>query len=140
MTQEEHQQHDRETEQAIIHGVPKHGWFVPLFKAEAGKPSFGYTIGLWQTFKHPEIIMFGLNPLTIHQILNTAGGIVKEGGELPLFVPYDQLFENGNAVLLPILSEKELRDHFGYGLWYNKGVFPAFQIVWGDTVNRFPWE
>ena len=46
MTQEEHQQHDQETEQLIIQGVKKYGWFAPLFEAEADKPGFGYTIGL----------------------------------------------------------------------------------------------
>lgn len=140
MTPEEHRKHDKETEQAIIRGVEKYGWFIPFFEREARSPEFGYTIGLWQTFQHPEIIMFGLKAQTMQQILNTAGSIVKAGGELPVLARYDQLLENADVMLLPILAEKDLRDYFGYGLWYNKGIFPAFQIVWGDTANRFPWE
>jgi len=140
MTPEEHKKHDQETEQAIIRGVEKYGWFIPFFKSEGGQPPFGYTIGLWQTLQHPELIMFGLPPQSIHQILNTAGLIIKEGSELPVLTRYDQLLENSDVMLLPILAEKDLRGHFGYGLWYNKGIFPAFQIVWGDTANRFPWE
>ena len=140
MSPEEHKKHDREAEQAIIAGVEKYGWWVPMFKAEGNAPSFAYTIGLWKTFKHPEIICFGLPPRTIGQILNNAGSIIKEGEKMPLYVRYNRLFERGDAVFLPINSEEQMRAYFGYGLWYHKGLFPAIQLVWGDTANRFPWE
>jgi Domain of unknown function (DUF4262) len=140
MLPEEHLEHDRATEKAIVEGVEKYGWFVPLFKADENGPSFAYTIGLWKTFQHPEIICFGLAPMTIGQILNNAGQLVKEGNTLPLNQRDNRLLEKMDVVFVPIATEKNIRRYFGYGLWYNKGIFPAIQLVWGDTQNRFPWE
>jgi hypothetical protein len=140
MMSEEHKKHDKEMELTIISNVKKYGWHVSMFKAERDSPSFCYTIGLWETYKHPEIICFGLPPMTMGQILNSAGHLIKEGEKMPIYTRFNKLFERGDAVFLPINSEKEMLAYFGYGLWYNKGMFPALQLVWGDTANKFPWE
>lgn len=140
MSSEEHEKHDHETKQAIIAGVEQYGWFVAMFNASKKSPSFAYTIGLWKTFQHPEIICFGLPPQSLQVLLNGAGLLVKEGEKLPLFRRDGRLLDHGSLVFLPINSEQEIRDYFGYGLWYNKGLFPAIQLIWSDTADRFPWE
>jgi hypothetical protein len=42
-------------------------------------PSFAYGIGLWEKFKHPEIICFGLTTRTLGGLINDVADLVKNG-------------------------------------------------------------
>jgi hypothetical protein len=55
--------------------IETYGWHVrKVLKDETG-PGFTYTVGLYYTFKHPEIIIVGLNPDPAHDLLS---GMVEE--------------------------------------------------------------
>ena len=58
-------------EQQIKECIEEFGWFVGMFESTNNEPSFAYTIGLWKTFSHPEIISFGLPIETLQTILNS---------------------------------------------------------------------
>lgn len=96
-------------------------------------------IGLWKNYKHPELIVFGLTPDTLHSILNIAGEIAKEGRQLVLNQESDELFKKSKAFILEV-NHSNLEDYFGYAIWFNGGEFPAYQIVWTDRNHHFPWE
>ncbi|SHH85557.1 protein of unknown function [Chryseolinea serpens] len=140
MTKEEHKQHDKETEKSIKEIVEKHGWYIALFQSTAYLPSFAYTIGLWETFGHPEIISLGLKTETLGAILNIAGDKVKSGDIIQTSHDYDDFFKKGRTQFISVHGEN-LKDYFGYGLWYNDHeTFPALQLVWTDRSDRFPWD
>jgi len=140
MTKEEHNQHDKEVEESIKEIVEKHGWYIALFHATDYLPSFAYTIGLWKTFGHPEVISFGFKIETLGAILNMAGDKIKAGETIQTSRDYDDFFENGRAQFINV-HEENLKDYFGYGLWYNEHKpFPALQLVWTDRLNHFPWD
>jgi len=130
---------EREIEEHIIETADKFGWYVAKFNATEYLPSFAYTIGLWKNYKHPELIIFGLMADTLHSILNVGGDIVKRGNKLDANQKSDELFENSKAFILEV-NQKNLKDYFGYGIWFNNGNFPAYQIVWTDRNQTFPWE
>ena len=135
----DHSQHDEEAEENIKRIVDEYGWFVAKFPATDYLPSFCYTIGLWKTFKHPELISFGLTTETLGSILNIAGDLVKAGETIDANTESDLFFENSNAYLLEV-DPRNINDYFGYGLWYNQGNFPAIQIVWPDREGNYPWN
>ena len=135
----DHEKHDRDTEESIMRIVDEYGWYVAQFEATAYLPSFAYTIGLWKNFKHPELIGFGLPLDTLHSILNIGGHVAKDGNKIVVNQRSDEFFEKSEAFILEV-NHKNLRDYFGYGIWYNQGDFPAYQIVWTDKNHRFPWE
>ncbi len=140
MTKEEHKHHDKEAEKSIKEIVEKHGWYVALFHATDYLPSFGYTIGLWKTFGHPEIISFGFKTETLGAILNIAGDKIKSGEIIQSSNDYDVFFEKGRAQFINVHHEN-LKDYFGYGLWHNDHKpFPALQLVWTDRLGHFPWD
>jgi hypothetical protein len=128
-----------EIELQITRTVNEFGWYVAKFEATEYLPSFAYTIGLWKNYQHPELIAFGLAPDTLHSILNIGGNIAKEGKKLIVNQTSDELFENSKAFILEV-NQKNLKDYFGYGIWFNGGEFPACQIVWTDRNHKFPWE
>jgi len=140
MTEEDHKQHDTETEQSITTIVQEFGWYVALFNATDYLPSFAYTIGLWQNFGHPEVISFGLKTETLGSILNIAGEKIKAGKIFKSEYDYDDFFQEGPAQFINV-HEENMPDYFGYARWfYQYKPFPALQLVWTDRSNRFPWE
>jgi hypothetical protein len=140
MTKEEHKKHDKDAEKSIKEIVEKHGWFIALFDATDYLPSFAYTIGLWKTFGHPELISFGFKTDTLGAILNIAGGKIKAGETIQASKDYDDFFEKGRAQFINVCKEN-VKDYFGYGLWFNEHKpFPALQLVWTDQLDHFPWD
>jgi Domain of unknown function (DUF4262) len=51
----------------VVRHVREIGWSVLVVPGEV---EFAYTIGLWHTFRRPEVIMFGLHGEGMHQWLN----------------------------------------------------------------------
>lgn len=135
----EHKSYNKEVEETIKNNVTQFGWYVAKFEATEYLPSFAYTIGLWENYKHPELIIFGLTPDTLHSILNLGGDMVKDGKQLILNEESDKLFENSKAFILEV-NQANLKDYFGYGIQFNGDEFPAYQIVWTDRNHKFPWD
>ncbi len=134
-------QHDCDkADNKIIEDVNTYGWSVVMIEAIAYLPSFAYTIGLWKTYSHPEIIAFGLTVKTLHLVLNDLGDAIKKGKPYEPNVNYSDIFENSDVKLIPV-DRRNIKDYFGYAIWFNKNAeFPAMQLVWTDRNNKFPWE
>ncbi len=71
-TEEEHNHRDNNR---TASDIEKFGLSVIIIEATDYLPSFAYSIGLWQKFKHPEIICFGLRNQTLLWIINNAAEI-----------------------------------------------------------------
>lgn len=139
-TGQEHKEHDKLAEKRIIEDVEKFGWYVALFEPTENEPSFAYTIGLWKTYGHPEIISFGLTTKTLHEILNNAGKKVKEGNNLTTEQDNLDIFEIVPAQFIAV-DKNRISDYFGYCMQFNDYKdFPALQLVWTDRQGRFPWQ
>ena len=51
--------------------IVKYGFEVIMVPQTNYLPSFAYTVGLWKSYKHPELISLGLPIDTLHTMLNT---------------------------------------------------------------------
>ncbi len=135
-----HEIQDKETEDFIKQKIKEFGWSVQYFEAEEEKPTFAYTIGLWETFKHPEIIVFGLSTNHLVTILNEAGSYIKEGKVLKVGKVYDEYLEGFGSIFRKV-KKSRMPEYFGYGLWYYSGEnFEAIQFFWPDSDGNFPWQ
>ena len=93
--------------------IEKAGLQVIMVQPTGYSPSFAYSIGLYKTYKHPEIICFGLPDDLGHTII---------------------------AEFLEV-DKKNMSDYFGTAInYYDTENFPAFQLVWTDRNDKFPWE
>jgi hypothetical protein len=120
--------------------IEKYGLAVILLEATDYLPAFGYSIGLWQRYKHPEIISFGLSTKVLHEIINLAGAMVVSGKRIETGVAYDDFFEACTIRFVPV-DPRNLADYFGYATgYYQYSDFPALQLVWPDQKQKFPWE
>jgi len=120
--------------------IDKYGLQVIMVSGSDYSPSFSYSIGLFKTYKQPEIICFGLPEKLGHEIINDVAELIKSGEAIKTYTNYDNIFKNGSAEFLPV-DERNINDYFGAALnYYNKTKFPAVQLVWTDRNDKFPWE
>lgn len=103
-------------------------------------PSFSYSIGLTQTYQHPEIICFGLPSSLGHEIINDIASMIKNGTIFEEGEIYTDIFQDSRATFLSV-DASNLEYYFGAGLnYYQDKSFEALQLVWTDQNDLFPWE
>lgn len=126
-------------EEQVIENVRSGEWFVALIPPEGGAPPWGFTIGLWENFKQPEVVLVGLPPQVTHAILNSAGELARSG-RLAAGLRTDELLQN-------LSCEFRQADRFWYeallgvALWYYEGDdFPVLQCLWPDRTGKLPFE
>lgn len=137
--------HNCPTPDALINtiklNIEKYGLEVIGISATDYLPSFSYSIGLFESYQHPEIICFGLPTDLAHTIINDVANLIKNGEKIALNQEYgDQIFKETRAQFLPV-DVKNIEDYFGAALnYYQHNNFSALQLVWADRNNKLPWE
>jgi hypothetical protein len=120
--------------------IEKFGLQVIMVNSTGYSPSFAYSIGLWETYKHPEIICFGLPNDLGHAIINDVAEIIKQGLTLKINENYADIFKDSRAEFLKV-DERNIENYFGVALeHYKDEKFNALQLVWTDRNDKFPWE
>jgi hypothetical protein len=127
-------------EQKVIDDIAEFGWHCMHIGAEREFVEFTFTIGLFQTYRHPELILFGLPSKVAHQVLSIAADAAKSGEPLKLTEPTDALLEGYPCCFAEVLKTK-YREYVGIARWYYEGDdFPLVQIVWPARSGHFPWD
>jgi hypothetical protein len=128
------------SEQKVIDDIATYGWHCVNIFAEGDDPAYSFTIGLFQSYGHPELIIFGLRSEIAHQILSIAADAAKAGVPLDLTQPTDAFLNNYLCCFVQV-PLTEYHDHVGYCRWYYQGNdFPLYQIVWPSRSGLFPWH
>ena len=127
-------------EQGILDTVQKHGWSAMAIDDDpAGR--FIYTVGLMETFNHPELCVFGLHSSRAHGILSAMVKIIRGGAS---FAPGEPLVDpTGHPLLVAEVSVKWHERFFGYAMWHCRhcgrmGELSVLQVLWSDHQGRFP--
>ncbi|MBS1686484.1 MAG: DUF4262 domain-containing protein [Bacteroidetes bacterium] len=103
-------------------------------------PPFAYSIGLRETYQHPEVICFGLPHDLSHAIINDVASIIKTGKRFAPGAAYADIFKNSHMAFL-VVDDRNIKDYFGGALnYYGERSFSALQLIWTDRNDKFPWE
>jgi len=128
------------SEQKVIDDIANFGWHCISIVAEDEQVAYSFTVGLFQSYGHPELIIFGLPSQVAHQILAIAADAAKSGAPLDLTQPTDALLNNYQCCFAEV-PLTEYYEHVGYCQWYYQGNdFPLYQIVWPSRSGLFPWH
>lgn len=120
--------------------VATHGWHVINVLPELDSPAFSYSIGMFATLEHPEVIIIGLSSSSAHGIINGLGDQVREGKRFAAGNVYDDLLE-GYKATFRVVPAAQFRNYLGYARWYYEGDdFAALQLVYPDSQGRWPWD
>lgn len=120
--------------------IDRFGLQVIMVGSTSYCPSFAYSIGLTQTYNHPELICFGLPNDLGHEIINDVSEIIRKGETIETGKIYTEIFKDSRAVFLKV-DKRNIDDYFGVALnYYGDNNFDALQIVWTDRNDNLPWE
>lgn len=138
---DEHQEHDALAKQAILNDIEEFGCHIALVESDNYLPAFAYTIGLYEKYKHPDIICFGLSTDLLGSLLNHAKSLIKQGHILKPNLPY-QSFLKGYDIQFLEVDKAFYPDYLGYASWfYDYGIdFPVLQLIWPDKQSKYPWN
>ena len=127
-------------EEKVLSDVQDYGWHVVKVLEEGDSPEFAYSIGLFRSFQHPEIFIYGLPSERAHLIINEAGEHIRSGRRFFAGQTSDELLE-GYSVMFRAIPPSQYREHLGWASWfYDYADFPALQLVYPDRDGRWPWQ
>ena len=119
--------------------IADYGLSVLHVHEEPGSPGFAYSIGLWETFGHPEILIIGLRREQGHGIINACADLIRAGTVFREGERYSDVLK-GYAVEFLEIAPDYHPTYLGSAIrFYGKRV-PALQIVYPDRDGRFPWD
>jgi hypothetical protein len=120
--------------------VQKHGWHVVKVMADESGPAFAYSIGLYETFKHPEVLLFGFELDLMHLIINNVGFEFRNGKRYGPDQQDDDILDDYDVEFKTVLP-RFFDELVGTALDYYGGpVFRVLQCVLPDKAHRFPWD
>ncbi|MBZ9713873.1 DUF4262 domain-containing protein [Deinococcus multiflagellatus] len=122
----------------VLAGARAYGWQVVMVPEDAEGPAFAYTVGLTQTFRHPELILFGLPLPTMQAILNLAVALIREGQRFQAGTHSEQLLEQ-TEVRFGQVNARHHGEFLGTAQRFSGDVpFAALQIIWPNRAGQFP--
>jgi Domain of unknown function (DUF4262) len=127
-------------EKIVIANVNEYGWHCVNVLEDDGHPSWSYTIGLYETWEHPELIVIGRSRATSHAMLKTLSDDIELNDPPNLTDPNGHLLLGMTCHFLEV-NPRYYSDYVGFALWfYRKRKFPLYQIVWPDREGVYPWD
>jgi Domain of unknown function (DUF4262) len=129
-------------DQKFLGQIETYGWNVTnVFRREGQTgPDWSYSTGLFHTFRHPEIVIFGLELDNMQKIVNVIGSEIKGGGEFESGKEYQNIFASCGCQFRPVDASR-YADYLGWALWfYNGDSFPVLQCFWPDREGHYPWD
>jgi hypothetical protein len=87
------------------------GWHVIGVLGDEQGPPFAYSIGLFKTFSHPEVIILGLQPKVAMPLVNDLGRAVRGGAIFRHGSVTDELLKGYSCVLVDVLNLPRFGGH-----------------------------
>lgn len=128
------------TEQKLLDDIDAFGWHGLHILGDDEYPPFSYTVGLFHSYGHPELLICGLPSDMAHAILRIAAQAAAQGQPIDLSAPTDALLEDYTCAFVPV-PVGAYADHVGFARWYyGDDTFPVVQVVWPAKSGHFPWD
>jgi hypothetical protein len=124
----------------VLEDIRDYGYHVVAVATDGSAPAWAYSIGFGATFKHPEVVVFGLGVDLMHKMLRNAANELREGR---VFQERSQSSEiiDGYACSFREVHVNWYATFIGYAQWFYRGdAFACLQCFWPDRHRRFPWH
>jgi hypothetical protein len=129
-----------ELERQVICNISEYGWHCVNVVEDDGHPPWSFTIGLYETWNHPELIIIGRSRATSHEILKTLANDIELNDPPNLTNPDGHLLLGMRCLFVEVLP-RYYSDYVGFAKWfYRKRHFPLHQIVWPNNDGQYPCD
>lgn len=129
--------------QLVWEKVEESGWAVVsvMGASESEKdPGYAYTVGLFENYSHPELMIAGLPRETSAGILNQLGLRVSKGENFEICEPVDRVIR-GHKARFSSMDPSWIQKMMGLNdLYIPIEDLPAIQTLWPDEQGLFPDE
>src|SRR3546814_13458065 len=82
------------SEKKVLDDIAEFGWHCVHILAEGQHVEYSFTVGLFQNYGHPELIIFGLSSDVARQILSVAAPEATRVAPFNLSLPPDALLRS----------------------------------------------
>lgn len=127
-------------ERVILKNIQKYGWHANGIPGEGSSPDWAYSVGLFAKYGQPELIVFGLDIATMHEMITRYADLLQSGKEFGKGSKIDGIFQDKTCVLREVHGawrEPLLRSASWY---YHYQEYPVLQCFWPDRHGYFPWD
>lgn len=131
---------DKRDFERIQNNIKEFGCHIIQVMADEERPEFSYTIGFYERFNHPEIIIIGLRNDLSKVLLNNMAYEIERGRT---FVnnEYHEGVLDDFVCYFGDVSKSKFKDYVGWAIWYYDGMnFPLTQCVPPTVAGKFPWD
>ena len=105
------------------------------------EPNFAYSLGAFESYGAPELIIFGLDNEAAAGIINDVMDDYVAGRRFANGLPEQDVVGGGHAVVFLEADSRKAVDYAIFADWYyERAPFPLWQLVWPAKNGRFPWE
>lgn len=102
--------------------------------------AFSYTVGLWHTHGHPEVLIYGLKEDLRHTLLNNLNFEIQRGERFTSGLSSRDVLEGYTCYFEQLPIERH-HDHLGWDRWFYEGdSFQAVQMLWPNVHGVYPWS
>ncbi len=124
----------------IMADLAQSGFHVVDVGADGGVADHAYSIGLFRSWDHPEVELFGLAPEVLHAAVSRLGDRIRHGERFEHGDVVDGILDD-RALAFRRIVPRHYAAFLSRAVWYHGGArFPALQAVWADGDGRFPWD
>jgi hypothetical protein len=129
-----------ESQKKLADDITVCGWHVIKVLGDEQGPGFGYSVGLFHSYQHAEIIIVGLKLDLIHSIINSIAEEIKNGVVYHAGQYYSGLIGGYDCYFLEV-DKDYYEAYVGQALQYYSGtLFPLLQCIYPTKSNVYPWQ
>jgi hypothetical protein len=130
----------RSAEEKCVADIQHYGLHILKVAGDDDWPEFTYSVGLFHSFEHPEVIVLGLPGDVAHSLVNGLADEVRSGHRFIASEETENVLE-GYPCTFRAVPPHHVGAHFGWASWFYDGEpFPALQLVYPDRARRWPWD
>jgi len=120
--------------------VRRTGWTSIGIMPGTKTPGWAFSVGLWHSYRAPEVSIFGLLLPDMQQRVNRAGRLIRDNKPFGLDIEVDGILD-AQPVVAKRVHPGWYPTLFGFAVGFYRGAVPPFvQLVWPDSHGWCPWQ
>jgi hypothetical protein len=126
----------------LINDISETGWGVLAIPEDEITAGWAFTVGLWHTYRSPEIATFGLEPTVMMRCLNAVGDRIAAGHTFAANDELDEILSGDYRVTLRSVDDGWRKLFFGTSMGFYRAtpMMPFLQLLWPDRNGRYPGD
>ena len=120
--------------------ISQYGWTSVSMPEGRKQPPWSYSIGLFETYKVPEVVVMGKERALMSAMLTNIHEAVKTGQTLSDGLELSNVWIDNNCVFRTV-EQKHYTKYLPWAVdYYGHQDFPVLQLIWPDPFGYFPWQ